>query len=269
MESENSSYLHKASEVYEHVWDQRDKRMDKYFVLSSPLVVIALCSFYIIFSLYLGPRWMKNRPPYNIKPLVVVFNVLMIVLNAYLHIQGWRNGWSNYKLVCEPVDTSDSPYALMISKLTYYYLLTKFFDWIDTLFFIMRKKFNHVSFLHVYHHTCMPLNTWPVARFLPGGHMTFPGLINTVIHVFMHTYYALAAALGPKYQKYLWWKKYITRLQIFQFVFGLVYLLPLLHPNCGIPKTFLLYMFPQGMLFLFLFLNFYKHSYQPNRKKSN
>ena len=29
----------------------------------------------------------------------------------------------------------------------------------------------------------------------------------------MYTYYMIAA-MGPKYQKYLWWKKYITTIQL-------------------------------------------------------
>ena len=51
------------------------------------------------------------------------------------------------------------------------------------------------------------------------------GLFNTAIHVFMYSYYTLAS-FGPEMQKYLWWKKYITQLQILQFVicgtYGLV-----------------------------------------------
>jgi hypothetical protein len=38
----------------------------------------------------------------------------------------------------------------------------------------------------------------------------------------MYTYYALSA-LGPEFQKYLWWKKYITILQLAQFLFGIFY----------------------------------------------
>lgn len=29
----------------------------------------------------------------------------------------------------------------------------------------------------------------------------------------MYSYYGLAA-LGPQYQKYLWWKRYLTRIQL-------------------------------------------------------
>lgn len=41
----------------------------------------------------------------------------------------------------------------------------------------------------------------------------FEGLINSFVHIVMYTYYLLAALL-PQYQKYLWWKKYITTLQM-------------------------------------------------------
>lgn len=37
--------------------------------------------------------------------------------------------------------------------------------------------------------------------------------LNVFIHVIMYTYYFLAA-LGPHMQKYLWWKIYLTKLQM-------------------------------------------------------
>jgi GNS1/SUR4 family. len=46
-----------------------------------------------------------------------------------------------------------------------------------------------------------------------GGHSTFFGFLNTFVHIFMYTYYLLAA-LGPQYQQYLWWKKHLTTLQM-------------------------------------------------------
>lgn len=49
-------------------------------------------------------------------------------------------------------------------------------------------------------------------RFL-GGHSTFFGLLNTFVHIVMYSYY-LFSALGPQFQKYLWWKKYLTTLQM-------------------------------------------------------
>jgi len=37
------------------------------------------------------------------------------------------------------------------------------------VFFILRKKNNQVSFLHVYHHATMMLNWWIVAKYIPVG----------------------------------------------------------------------------------------------------
>jgi hypothetical protein len=50
-----------------------------------------------------------------------------------------------------------------------------------------------------------------------GGHGTLLGVINSFVHIIMYAYYLLAA-LGPEVQKYLWWKKYLTTLQIVSIV---------------------------------------------------
>lgn len=46
------------------------------------------------------------------------------------------------------------------------------------------------------------------------------------MHICMYFYYMMSA-MGPQYQKYLWWKKYMTELQIVSF-FCLLYWLLLL-----------------------------------------
>lgn len=51
----------------------------------------------------------------------------------------------------------------------------KLLDLLDTAFFILRKKQQQVSFLHVYHHTGMAFGSWAATKFLPGGHITFLG----------------------------------------------------------------------------------------------
>lgn len=36
------------------------------------------------------------------------------------------------------------------------------------IFFVLRKKNNHVSTLHVIHHGCMPMSVWFGVKFTPG-----------------------------------------------------------------------------------------------------
>ena len=82
--------------------------------------------------------------------------------------------------------------------ISYIYYLSKFSEFIDTFCFVARKKFGHISLLHVVHHGIMPLSVWPGVRWVPGGSATFFGLLNVFVHMFMYFYYMIAA-MGPKY----------------------------------------------------------------------
>lgn len=45
--------------------------------------------------------------------------------------------------------------------------------------------------------------------------------LNSLVHVLMYTYYFTAAALGKderKKRRYLWWGRYLTQFQMFQFL---------------------------------------------------
>lgn len=70
-----------------------------------------------------------------------------------------------------------------------------------------------MSTLHVIHHGVMPFSVWMGMKFAPGGHSTFFALLNTFVHIVMYFYY-MVAAMGPQYQKYIWWKKYLTSMQM-------------------------------------------------------
>lgn len=90
------------------------------------------------------------------------------------------------------------------------------------VFFVLRKKQNQVTFLHVYHHSLTAVFSWCYLKLLPGEQGIVVGFLNSVVHVFMYSYY-LIAALGSKYRKYLWWKKYMTWIQlviIFRYTIG-------------------------------------------------
>lgn len=50
-------------------------------------------------------------------------------------------------------------------------------------------------------------------RWVPGGHSTMLGILNSIVHGFMYSYY-FATAFRPELKKSLWWKKYITQIQL-------------------------------------------------------
>ena len=64
--------------------------------------------------------------------------------------------------------------------------------------------------------------------------------------------------MGPAYQKYVWWKRHMTNLQMVQFVGIFAHSIQLLFmPDCGFPKAYGVYIGAHGVMFFILFSQFY------------
>nr|WDS84448.1 elongation of very long chain fatty acids protein 7 [Apocyclops royi] len=250
------------SEISDTVWDNRDKRVDGWPLMSSPVPTLLMCAAYVYIVKVWGPNFMKNRKPYNIRFFLIWYNAFQVVLSTYIFVQIFRGGWmGDYSFRCQPVDYSDNPKALLMVHACYMYYLSKFTEFFDTFCFVARKKFGHVSLLHVVHHGIMPLSVWPGMRFMPGGHASFFGLLNAFVHIFMYAYYMLAA-LGPKYQRFIWWKQHMTTLQMVQFVGIMVHGFQLIfYDDCDFPWQFAYYIAAHAVMFFILFGQFYISTY--------
>jgi hypothetical protein len=123
-----------------------------------------------------------------------------------------------------------------------------------------------VSFLHVYHHFSIAWGWWVGLRLYPGGDAYFGALLNSVIHVLMYSYYTLSLLRisCP-------WKKYLTQLQLLQFITVIVYSIfsvQLLPTGCSW-RYYVAYVV-QGFemsVFALLFAHFYIQTYRRNEKK--
>lgn len=81
----------------------------------------------------------------------------------------------------------------------------------------------------------------------------------------MYSYYALTS-LGPKIQPYLWWKKYITQIQLIQFGIIGLYGLLLNTLHTGYPFFYRMLPVSQAIIFIAMFGNFYIQSYAKSKK---
>ena len=82
----------------------------------------------------------------------------------------------------------------------------------------------------------------------------------------MYSYYGLAA-LGPWIQPFLWWKKYITQLQLLQFLICGLYGIVLYFRQTGYPMTWFVIAVGQNPIFFYMFYDFYRQAYQDKSKK--
>jgi len=250
---------------YDELWELRDKRLDGYPMFDSPLSPILAVGSYLIL-VRLGVEWMRNRAPFELKRLMIVYNLVQVVINSWLFYEFCVAGWFNgYSYTCQPVDYSTSGMGMRMLRASYWYYINKLFDFSDTFLFVLRKKNHNLSLLHMVHHASVPFSIWPGVRTMPGGHITFFALLNTLVHIIMYAYY-LFAAMGPQFQKFLWWKKYLTLMQMVQFILTTLHGAQIIFNGCPIPKSIVYWVAFHELLFLALFFGFYKRAYRPKSK---
>jgi hypothetical protein len=194
-------------------------------IREGPWAMIFVMSLYLLFVRKLGPRMMKHREPYQLRLPMFIYNSLMVVINYYFFFQSlqwldYGRQLSNFKWP-DGADRSERTMGYIWSF--YLYWLTKFLDLLDTVFFVLRKKYSQITTLHLYHHTVVPILGWMYLWHRWGSPaITLFALLNSAVHVIMYSYYALAA-FGPKIHPYLWWKRYITQIQLIQFALLCLY----------------------------------------------
>ena len=79
---------------------------------------------------------------FHIDPIVRGYNLAMVALNFYIAYELYANTIGHYNWVCEPVDTSVNPRSMRIASAIYIYWFSKFIDLLDSVFFILRGKYN-------------------------------------------------------------------------------------------------------------------------------
>uniref|UniRef100_A0A8W8I464 Elongation of very long chain fatty acids protein n=1 Tax=Magallana gigas TaxID=29159 RepID=A0A8W8I464_MAGGI len=246
--------------------DMSDPRTQDWFMVRSPAPILLSIGVYL-YLVKLGPVWMKSRKAYDLKNPMIVYNCCMVLLSMYMFYETLMAAWFNadFSKQCQPMDYSNDPNALRIANVIWVYYISKLVEFLDTAFFVLRKKNNQITFLHVYHHAAMPFWYWLGAKFVPGGESYLVVSLNSFIHSIMYTYYLLAA-FGPSMQKYLWWKKYMTKLQLVQFAWFLLHSIQVLYVGCGFPRAYIVCQCLFTISQFVLFLNFYQQTYTKSNK---
>ena len=152
----------------------------------------------------------------------------------------------------------NKPYTPYLRYFVYIHYLSKYFDYFDTLFIILRGKERlQLSFLHVYHHSSIGIIWGLLLHYGHGnGTASFGCFINSIIHLFMYSHY-LCTSLGYNNP----FKKYITRVQLLQFVFCCIHSLVAIGFEDITPKKYAVIELFYQISMIILFSKFYYKSY--------
>lgn len=92
------------------------------------------------------------------------FRIITIQATRYMFFDD-----KNFSFRCQLSDFSTDSIGMFTAYLCYSYFILKLADYADTMFFILRKKADHVSFLHVYHHVAVSVAAYICVLFATGS----------------------------------------------------------------------------------------------------
>lgn len=160
---------------------------------------------------------MKNREPFDLKWALTPWNFALAVFSAagfyytlpeFLHNLASR---SFIQVICDP-----ACFSLPSARWIFFFNVSKFFEFGDTLFIVLRKK--PLIFLHWYHHVMTCLYCWYANQIAVSLNCTgWPfAVMNLFVHSLMYTHYALTS-MGFYYN----WNALLTSLQLSQMLVGI------------------------------------------------
>ena len=210
---------------------------------------------YLNFIYYLSNIMKSYTSGYNMNSIMYFYNSFQILLNLYMV-------YGLYHII--PSGIINIPYSNTIEYFVHIHYISKYIDYLDTFFIILRKKEKQLSFLHIYHHSTIGI-IWGFLLYKGHGNGTaaFGCLINSLIHVIMYSHY-LITSLGI-YNPY---KKYITQLQLLQFFICLLHSIIVIGIEKIVPVEYAYIQVGYQIQMLLLFSHFYNKNYSFIKIKS-
>jgi elongation of very long chain fatty acids protein 4 len=91
------------------------------------------------------------NPIPGLYPFKFIYNIAQVMLCSYMCIEaGVRAYDSGYTIIpCQNFNHQNPPIGFIL----WVFYMSKILDFLDTVFIILEKRWQQLSFLHVYHHT--------------------------------------------------------------------------------------------------------------------
>jgi elongation of very long chain fatty acids protein 1 len=137
----------------------------EFFRTPFPLLAVFGCYLWIIFKV--APAFMKGRKPLDITRIIQAYNIFQVVACTYIVVKSHDIGFSfKYSFKC--VNELSPGKEIESFNAQWWFIMLRVVELIETVFFILRKKQNQVSVLHVYHHITTIVVVWTLTKYNGG-----------------------------------------------------------------------------------------------------
>ncbi len=150
-----------------------------------------LFSLLYIFLVFSGKVYMQNKPKYELRPFLIVWNIFLAIFSIFGTIRVWPEFL--YTLTVRGMNFSvcDSSYAYGVTGFwSFMFCFSKLPELVDTMFIVLRKQ--ELIFLHWYHHATVLVYCWFSYKDFSSSGRWFMSM-NYLVHSLMYSYYACKA----------------------------------------------------------------------------
>lgn len=236
--------------------------------MGSPVPSLVYTMIFIRFIYYEGPKFMKNRQPWKLTTFIRLYNIFQISACSYFIWKFYSLGFSFTRTfqTCESIEPKN--FQEMADNF-WWFVLLRASEYVETVTFVLRKKFNQVSFLHVYHHVAIVGMTWIMFTFMFHWVIFIGVILNSMVHVVMYTYYFLSSFSGVN-ESIRKIKPFLTTVQIVQLLIFFVRTITAYYqPECNYSKKYYVLAVVLNGLLIVLFTNFFIQSYLKKRNAAS
>ena len=230
---------------------------------NSPFFILLIIAIYNVGVLYVGPALMAKRKPVDVGRFMKWYNYINIVVNSFIFTIGlYFTRWTYDGWFCQEFRDTYTLKLTMYGGLLFIFL--KIFDLLDTVLFVLRKKSNQITLLHVTHHSIMPFTSYLFVKHIMTPSICIVPICNSFVHAVMYYYYQVSSQ-----GRQVWWKKHITHIQLLQFIIVWIHgFHTLFIDHCSFPPWVASLEMMEATYFFISFSRFYFRAYKTNDKKT-
>lgn len=141
-----------------------DDFIDTFALMGTPFPLISIIVVYLWLVMKFGPNFMKHRQPFKLIGAIRVYNLFQVAACIVFLICVNETNYSlRYAWRCYHVRISNR-----VSVIAWSCLILRLTEFIETFFFVLRKKSNQVSELHIYHHISTSAMVWLFLKYSAG-----------------------------------------------------------------------------------------------------